>query len=62
MKHVKLDQHLVLDQVVVGDLIIKKVVTEYNLLDIFMESLHKPTFLKLIAILPISDIHGPETK
>lgn len=41
MKHVELDQQLVQDEVVVGELVIKKINIENNLTDIIVKSLPK---------------------
>lgn len=53
MKHVKIDQH------VVRDLLVKKVVNTDNLTDIMTKSLFKQLFLDLRDHLLLTDIHDP---
>lgn len=62
MKHVELDQHVIRDKVLAGDLEVKKINMEDNLSDIFTKKVPKPVFIQLIGQLPLMDIHGPITK
>lgn len=57
MKQVELDQYVVKDKVIVGEISITKIATENNISTIFTKALPNLVFLNLVHTLPLRDIH-----